>query len=105
MILASGGFLGKSNKLYKFPIKEVKFFNSLLELKERQGFVVISYKLSEETLGVKVKASSFPSIVFVEVGEPVEFEPRPKPFKLSLKDFSLNKKEYIERVQKDKRGD
>jgi para-aminobenzoate synthetase component 1 len=68
MILASGGFLGKSNKLYKFPIKEVKFFNSLLELKERQGFVVISYKLSDETLGVKVKAFSFPPIVFVESG-------------------------------------
>jgi para-aminobenzoate synthetase component 1 len=100
MLLASGGFLGKSNKLYKFPIKEVKFFNSLLELKERKGFVVISYKLSEETLGVKVKVSSFPSIVFVEVGEPVEFEPRPKPFKLSLKGFSLNKEEYIEKVRR-----
>jgi para-aminobenzoate synthetase component 1 len=77
----------------------VKFFNSLLELRERKGFVVISYKLSEETLGVKVKASSFPPIVFVEVGEPVEFEIKPKPFKLSLKGFSLNKEEYIEKVR------
>jgi para-aminobenzoate synthetase component 1 len=100
MLLTSGGFLGKPNKLYKFPIKELKFFNSLLELKERKGFVVISYKLSEETLGVKVKASSFPPIVFVEVGEPVEFEIKPKPFKLSLKGFSLNKEEYIEKIRR-----
>ncbi len=98
-LITSGGFFGKSIRLYQFPIKEVKFLNSFWELEDREGFVVASYTLSEETIGVKVKSSSLPSIIFVKVGEPTEIELIPKSFGLNLVGLSLNREGYIERIR------
>jgi len=100
MLIVSGGFFGRRWELYRVDIKGVEFYHSLRELPKEDGFFVISYGLSAETLSVKVKSSDVPPVIFVRIGG-ISRETKlvDKPVSLEPLGFSLDKQGYIQRVK------
>ena len=103
MLIVCGGFFDKPWKLYQFQIKGIEFYSSLKDIPKENGFFVFSYSLSAETIGVKVKSSDLPKIIFVKIGEIKEFNKTYEPVILEFVSFSLNKEAYLQRVKEIKR--
>ncbi len=100
-LLLSGEWLGRPPGLYRARILSVNFLEDLSRLSGFEGFVVISYDLTERTLGVPVKGSGLPSLIALELGELSRVEEGP-PGKYFL-DFissSLDELEFKRRVEK-----
>ncbi len=66
-LIVSGGWFGKKG-LYEFEILNTHFPSSLEELRDKKGFVLISYDFTERILGVSLKKSPLPPVVFFEIG-------------------------------------
>ncbi len=103
MLIVSGGFFCKSWKLYQLQIKDIKLYNSLEDISKEDGFFVFSYSLSTESIGVKVKSSNLPKVIFVKIGDIKELRLTYKPVSLEILKFSLDKKAYIQRVKEIKK--
>jgi len=93
--------LGKSASLYSASILSVSFPRDLSELTDAEGFLVVSYDMTRETLGVPVKESGFPPLIFLRLGELQELEVQPSEgYSLRLLSSSLGEREFKNRVQR-----
>jgi len=98
-LVLCGSWLG-SEGFYRAKLKRVDFFSSLQEVTiPSMGFVILSYGLSEETLGIRVKSSSLPKVVLFEVED---FEKTEIGYKrvVGEKLASTSKEEYTKGVRK-----
>lgn len=99
-LILCGSWLG-SEGFYRAKLKRVEFFSYLWELKKPStGFVLLSYGLSEETLGLKVKASSLPKVVLFEVEDFERVGAYYERVSLEKTGSSLSPGEYMEGVKK-----
>lgn len=96
-LILSGLFCGQRG-LWELDVLDVHFFDSLKDLPDEDGFFVLSYDLSSETLGLRLKSSSLPAIVFVKVGQVKRWMGTEGSYKLRFVGSSLSREEYMHRV-------
>lgn len=99
-LLLSGGWYSTEG-LLQARIKKVRFYTNLKEIPEKgYAFVVLSYSLSEQTLGVKVKSSDLPPVVYLELEDIEPFRKEPENYRLVEVSSSFSPEEYMEGVKK-----
>ncbi len=107
-LIVSGGWFGRSG-LIEFEIRKLFFPKDLSDLEEFEGFVLISYDLTSDLMGVKVKRTTLPPIVCLRLGKKRIVTWDPDPISLYLKGVSLGEKKFKEGIRKVKeyieRGD
>ena len=93
--------MGRPSGLYSARVLSVSFPKDLSWLSGFEGFVVISYDLTRNTLGVPVKRSGFPPLVALELGEFYEVKASPSGgHYLRFLSSSLDEEEFKRRVEK-----
>ncbi len=107
-LLVSGGWFGKEG-VYRTEVTGVTYPSSLKDIPPGQGFLVVSYDLTRDTLHVPVKGSPYPPVIFLRTGEPVPVTPSVGGVELKPLGASLNATAFKQRVGKVKeyieRGD
>ncbi|RLJ69779.1 para-aminobenzoate synthetase component 1 [Hydrogenivirga caldilitoris] len=107
-LVLSGGWFGEEG-LYSCEVKEVIYPQSVEELKDFDGFVILSYELGGRFLELNLKETPLPKIVALKLSQPMRFEAEPKAVHLEPIGMSLSELEFKERVDKVKgyieRGD
>ncbi|ADC89087.1 Chorismate binding-like protein [Thermocrinis albus DSM 14484] len=98
-LILSGGFLEKRGLWEAIPGR-LLFLQSIEEIPNRRGFLIISYGVLEETLGIKVKKGPYPPIIFVEIEDIKTFHPQEANYRLTLEGMSLKKDHYIKKVRR-----
>ncbi len=103
----SGGWIGKKG-LWQADVKGVKELG-LEDLNQFEGFVVVSYDLTEEVLSVPVKTSGLPPLLAVDIENVRAFEGKPGEVSLNLLSSSLSEEGFLKGIEKVKgyieRGD
>ncbi len=108
-LIVSGGWFGKEG-LYEVEVLRVSTFTGLPTPPEENSFLLLSYDLTSQTLGVPVKSSDLPPALIIKTGELRRLrEPKRESPSLKPKGCSLHREEYLSRVEKVKsyieRGD
>ncbi len=99
-LIVSGGWFGKRG-LYECEIEKIEFLKSVEDLKNYQeGFLIVSYDITRETLETDIKKGDFPEIVFIKTGNIYPANRLEGNYKLNLKGTSLSESEYKERIKK-----
>lgn len=99
-LVFSGSWFDKDG-LWEARIRRLHKFESLEDLEHVDfGFLLISYGFSSQTLGIKVKASEYPRLVFLELDEPSPFVKHEDSLNLRLLSSSFDEKNYTEAVKK-----
>ena len=101
-LLLSGGWLS-SEGLYEAKVREVHFLKNIDDLKiQGRGFLLIAYDYGTSTLGVPLKMSPLPRIVYAEIEEvvPYRVNRRLSNPSLELLGFSLSREGFIKGVRK-----
>ncbi|WP_461829226.1 chorismate-binding protein [Aquifex sp.] len=99
-LILAGSWLSEKG-FYTAKIKSVETYGSIAELPENPGlsFILLSYSLARETLGVPVKRDDKPPVVLLKIKDfsPLNWEP---PSAVSLKHLgnSLKDNEFVERI-------
>ncbi len=102
-LIISGGWFGKEG-LFEAKVRNFKALDSLEGLRDLSyGFVVLSYSLSSETLGLRVKSSDIPPIVYLEIERLERFSHRPKETRLENLSSSFSAEGYKNSVKEIKR--
>lgn len=97
--MLSGGWFGEEG-LYSCEVKEVIYPQSVEELKDFDGFVILSYELGGRFLELNLKETPFPKIVALKLSQLMRFEAEPKAVHLEPIGMSLSEVEFKERVDK-----
>ncbi|WP_457601050.1 chorismate-binding protein, partial [Hydrogenivirga sp.] len=95
--VVSGGWFGEEG-LFSLQVEEVLYPDSLKELEGFSGFIVLSYGLGGEFLGIDIKRSSLPEIIALRLSQPQRFEKEPGEVSLELLDMSLSEADFKERI-------
>jgi len=101
-LILAGKWLSQRGFL-RAEIESVETYDSVGELPEKLGlsFIILSYSLTRETLGVSVKRDEKPQIILIKIRDfsPFSFE---EPMSVSLKHLgnSLKDEEFVERIGK-----
>ena len=108
LIVSGRWFSGEG--LYSVPVIGVLYPEDLTEVEGRSGFLLLSYDLTPRFLGVPVKRSPLPDMLFVETGEPEPFETEDvRSVELIFRGSSMSEEEYTRGIDKVKdyiaRGD
>ncbi|NPB07901.1 MAG: anthranilate synthase component I family protein [Aquificae bacterium] len=109
-LLLWGRWLGEERPL-RARVKKVHRLYSLSELPAEPplSFVILSYSLSEETLGIPVKNEGETPIMLAELEDFEEYRPKKGEVRLRFKGSSLSDKDFKDRVRRIKeyieRGD
>ncbi len=101
-LLLSGGWIS-SEGIYEAKVKEVHFLKNIDDLEiYGRGFLLIAYDYGTSTLGVPLKTSPLPCIVYAELDEvvPYSLNERGADPQLELLGFSLSREEFIEGVRR-----
>ncbi len=99
-LVLSGGWFCREG-LFEAKIGRVHFFESLEDLRRSEfGFLVLSYSLSSQTLGVRVKSSGYPAVVYLELEDIFPFHREPKTLSLEQVSSSLSAQEYMGGVER-----
>lgn len=98
-LIVSGGWFGREG-LYDFDVREVFYPERIEDLKNFEGFVVLSYELGEEFLELRIKESQLPKIIALRLSEPERFKRNLKPYCLEPVGMSLSEREFKDRVEK-----
>ncbi len=101
-LIFSGGWTGKEG-LYRTRIGSVYYLDKPSEIRvDRDLFVVLSYDLTSELLGVPVKNSGLPPVIVVETGEPEPVEVKGFPSRCNLEylSSSLERDSFCKAVEK-----
>lgn len=99
MLILSGKWFGRDG-FYEAQIDSILFYRSLAEIEkiETNSFIIFSYDLAKETLGVHIKESPFPDVVIVKIVKFNKINSFNENYKLSLISTSLNDEEFTNRV-------
>ncbi len=100
-LFLSGGWFGKVG-LFRAKVKRLYFLDSLERLKGF-GFLVLSYSFSSQTLGLRVKSSGFPPILYLELDGVEGFFHRPRGVRLEEVYSSFDSRSYVGAVRDVKR--
>ncbi len=100
-LIVSGEWLQKEG-LFALDVKETLYPRDIRELDGLEGFVLLSYDLTQDLLGVSVKKTSLPPIVFLRVEKPRKIKDTFRDLKkeILLKETSLADEEFIRRIEK-----
>jgi len=100
-LLLRGKWL-REEKPFRAKIKKVHRLYSLSELPDKPSlsFLLVSYSLSEETLGVKVKRGKEIPIILLELEDFEEYRPKKGEVRLRFKGSSLSDKDFKDRVRR-----
>jgi para-aminobenzoate synthetase component 1 len=90
---------------YELKIGEIGFFYDLKKLasfisKEKAYFVVVSYDISGDLLGLEIRRSNLPFIIAAEIEGSTERYLRANPYKLKLLGPSMSDSEFINKVKR-----
>jgi len=106
-LILSGGWLGREEFLLNAPISDLTFLERVSDLrgvfdKPATRFILLSYDLTSETLGVPVKRSGLPPLIVAELEG---FEPIPLKISGSVESLeplgmSLDRGAFAEAVEK-----
>ena len=100
-LLLSGKWIGEPQGLYSAEILSVDYLTDLSELSGFEGFVVVSYDLTKETLGIPIKESGLPHLIAIELGKFTRVMARPSiGCSLRTVSSSLGELEFKRRVEK-----
>ncbi|WP_297208894.1 MULTISPECIES: chorismate-binding protein [Thermodesulfovibrio] len=104
MLILSGKWLGRDG-FYEAQIDSILFYRSLAEIDkiEPNSFVIFSYDLAKETLGVHIKKSPFPTVVIVKTTKFNKLSSFNENYSLSPITNSLRDEEFMDRVSEIRR--
>ncbi len=98
-LILSGEWLNAKG-LMSFPVKGVLFPPDLNSIPQEDGFLIVSYDATAQTLNLPIKRTTLPPIIFLRLGEPSPHTPDPSPTRLSPCGMSLGREDFINKIRK-----
>lgn len=101
MLILPGSWLA-TRGFYEAEIENVQFYQSLSELEkfEYPSFVVLSYDLSKETLGLNLKSSKLPSVIVAKINRFRKIKERKEHYGLMPCGSSLKDCEFLAGIER-----
>lgn len=93
----SGEWFGEKG-LSEVEVKDLSVLSRLEEIPPQGGFLILSYDLTGELLGVPVKRSIYPSLLFLRIGKVRSLTRTPAPVLLKPEGATLTEREFRERI-------